>query len=105
MSYETANIEIVRQDVTEKDYSFYIRNASLIRFMNKGQTRVWIDEQEVLEPGQSWTEGDIRAKGINHRYKIDFIELPPDKTPEIDKGVCEAGNMLKVRIFIRNPEH
>ena len=105
MSEGRENIEIVRQDITEKDYSFYVKNMSLIRFMNKGQSRVWIDEQETLEPGQSWTEGDIKAKGINHKYKIDFIELPENERPTISTGVCETGNKLKVRMFIRHPEH
>lgn len=105
MNHENGNIEIVKQDITEKDYSFYVKNMALIRFMNKGQTRVWIDEQETLEPGQSWTEGDIKAKGLNHRYKIEFIPLSDEETPAISKGVCEAGDMLKVRMFIRHPEH
>lgn len=92
-------IHIKRLQKKKGDDIFIVEGASLIRFMNKGQTAVMIDEQEIIEPGQSFTEGDITGPGIYHEYKLDFI--PAETTPNVVPHKVFTGNMLKIRAFYR----
>jgi hypothetical protein len=96
---EKGIIRIETLQKVERDPSFVANGAVLIRFMNKGQSRVMIDEQEVLEPGESFTEGDLSGPGIEHTYKIDFLTL--SSPPAVDSFKTMTGNMLKVRFFFR----
>ncbi len=90
----------VRKDEIVKPTSDYKVDAVTVRFMNRGQSIVVIDEQEYLLPGQSFIEGDISGAGIEHHYQIDFIENPalPDDTPATPVPYqLYSGNKLKIR--------
>ena len=91
-------LKIRRLDKVRSD-SHFIVEAQIIRFMNKGNSRIWIDEQEVLEPGEAFEEGDTDGPGFRHSYKIDFIPL--DNPPSTDVPAVYNGNMLKMRVFTR----
>ena len=80
---------------TKDDNSFIVNKATLIRFMNKGQTIVWIDEQETLLPGEAYIE--TTAAPLDHSYKIDFLQNP--NAPAANQPQVYAGNFLKIRII------
>lgn len=85
----------------EDDLSFKADGAVLLRFTNRGSSRVWIDEDEVLDPGESWTEGDASGPGLVHTYKIQF--RPYTKaTITADDVKTYTGDRLHIRVFKRS---
>jgi len=89
------SIQIETFEKTEQDLSFIVKNCALVRFTNRGQSRVWIDEDEVLEPGESFVEADDCGRGINHKYTLKFIALA--SPPAVDEPVTYAGDRLHIR--------
>jgi hypothetical protein len=92
-------IRIVKKTRSKDDESFHTENAQLIRFDNVGQTRIWIDEQIVLDPGESFIEGDNNGPGIDHKYQINFLAVVAGVAVDVPK--VYAGNRLHVRLFKR----
>ncbi len=90
----------VRKDEIVKDTTDYKVDAVIVRFMNRGQSIVVIDEQEYLLPGQSFVEGDISGEGIEHHYQIDFISNPAGSATPLPYQLY-AGNKLKIRLLRR----
>lgn len=96
---EKGTIQIKTLQKTKSDPSFIMDGAVLVRFMNTGQTAVFIDEQFYLEPGESFTEGDTSGPGISHQYKIDFLVVA--SPPVVVAHKVFPNNHLKVRFFHR----
>lgn len=92
-------IRITKKTRTKDDEGLYTENAVLIRFENIGQSRVWIDEQIVLDPGEAFIEGDNNGPGIDHNYQINFLGNIPGIT--VDEPRVYAGNRLNIRLFKR----
>jgi hypothetical protein len=98
---------------TENDGSFKVDGAVLVRFENRGQTSVLIDDQILLLPGDSATpgeafeEGDTAGPGIIHPYRIEFVLEPPGEkaTPlpaDAKPPYIFPGNYLDIRVLRRN---
>lgn len=94
-----SKVRIERFIKDENDPSFSVKDLSLIRFTNRGTTRVWLDEDEVLEPGESFIEADETGQGITHTYSIKF--LPNPNPPNEDMPVIYSGNRLHIRALNR----
>lgn len=92
-------IRIAKKQLTQDDISFYTEGAVLIRFDNVGQTRVWIDEQIVIDPGESFIEGDNNGPGLDHNYQINFVGNPLPVVVDMPK--VYAGKRLHIRLFKR----
>ncbi len=92
-------IRIQNRSIFKDDESFQVRRAVLVRFMNLGTSRVWLDDQIVIDPGQAFVEADQSGIGLTHRYSVVFqtISSPPDTDPP----ALNSGNNLKVRIMKR----
>lgn len=101
-----APIVIDRDTVKEDDYSKRYIHAVCLRFYNRGQSTVLIDDLQLIEPGEVYTEGDTTGPGIVHDYNIRFLPQNRDKTPldPADENIpyLYAGNHLDIRIFKRN---
>jgi len=101
-----APIVVDRDTVKENDYSKRFVHAVCLRFYNRGQTTVLIDEIQLIEPGEVYTEGDTTGPGIIHDYNIRFLPDSRDKSiPDPgDQNIpyVYAGNHLDIRIFKRN---
>lgn len=101
-----APIIIDRDTVKENDYSKRFEHAVCLRFYNSGQTTVIIDDIQLIEPGEVYTEGDTNGPGIVHDYNIRFLPNNRDKAiPDPgDQNIpfVYAGNHLDIRIFKRN---
>lgn len=99
-----APIDISRDTVKEDDFSLRFEHAVCLRFYNRGQTTVIIDDIQLIEPGEVYTEGDVTGPGIIHDYQIRFIENR-NKTPidaaDVNKPFVYGGNHLDIRIFKR----
>ena len=87
---------------TKADNGFYAEDAVLVRFTNRGDTRWWIDEDEVLEPGESFVEGDLSGPGIDHRYQLKPI--PAANAVTVDEPVTYSGPRLHIRVFKRESD-
>lgn len=94
-------IRITSLQKSKDDNSFILDGAVLVRITNQGQNYLWIDEQEVLEPGESWIEGDLNGPGIHHSYKLQFINNP--NPPAANKPLVYPGNFINIRVFKRHP--
>lgn len=92
-------IKITKFVKTEGDPQFRVEGASVVRITNHGQTRVWIDEDEVLEPGESFEEGDVTGPGIQHTYNLTFTTNP--SPPAADEPYIYAGSRLHIRLLQR----
>lgn len=88
---------IDQEEVTKNDPGRTFE-AYEIRFMNRGQTAVRIDESEYLEPGESYIEGSLSSPiPLKHKYKFKFF--PVDTPPQLKAFKVFAGNKLFVRMF------
>lgn len=92
-------ITIKDYTITKDDASFVVNGIPLIRFTNTGQSRIWLDERIVIEPGEAYVEGDVNGPGIDHEYKIVFINNP--NAPAVDVPKVYAGDRCHVRKFSR----
>lgn len=93
-------ISIERLQISENDFSWYSSKSMLIRFSNFGQSTVIIDEQIILNPGESYVEGDTAGPGIDHMYEIRFVDLGSMPQPDGIKVI--DGNLLQIRTMRRN---
>ncbi len=91
-------LHIKKDELVDRDSQYHV-DADLVRFMNMGQSYILIDEQILLKPGQSWTEGDLNGYGIDHHYQIDFVTNP--SPPSVTTYVVYAGNKLRIRLLKR----
>lgn len=99
-----APIAIDRDTVKEDDFNKRFEHAVCLRFYNRGQTTVIIDDIQILEPGEVYTEGDTTGPGIVHDYNLRFIENRDKVTPlpgDANKPFIYPGNHLDIRIFKR----
>ena len=92
-------ISISKYVKTKDDASLRLDGAVMIRFMNMGQSRIWIDETVVIEPGEAFIEGDLSGPGIDHSYNVNFLAL--GSPPAADVPKVYAGNRLHIRVFKR----
>jgi hypothetical protein len=99
-----APILISRDTVKKDDFTRDFAGAVCLRFINRGQVTVIIDDIIVIQPGESYTEGDTTGPGINHDYNIRF-EVNNDRTPldtPVNRPFVYPGNHLDIRIFKRD---
>ena len=96
------SIQIDTLQKTRPDRNYRVQDAVLIRFMNVGQNYISLDEKNVIiKPGEAFVEGDLNGPGIDHMYKIDFIENP-DPPPAINGITVKGPNFIEIRLFKRN---
>lgn len=96
----------------ENDAAFNVDGAVLVRFTNRGQTAVLIDNELLMpgegsQPGDSFTEGDTAGPGLKHKYRIEFLTTFPKNTAIPDAGDADPpfkypGNYLEIRVIRRN---
>ncbi|MEM9929930.1 MAG: hypothetical protein AAF840_08940 [Bacteroidota bacterium] len=98
-----ARLHVQRREVKEDDLSFNLGEVVHIRFMNRGTRPLLIDNQVVLLTGETYIEGDTAGPGINHAYKLEFLDENPDKTPlgASDKPFVYDGAHVSVRALYR----
>lgn len=98
-----ARLHVHLREVKKDDLSFNLGEVVSIRFMNRGTRPVLIDNQVVLLTGETYVEGDTAGPGINHAYKLEFLDENPDKTPlgASDKPFVYAGAHVAVRALYR----
>ena len=67
-----ARLVVGKQQLTEDDPTLYLNQAVHIRFMNRGQTPVIIDNQIILLHGEVYVEGDTSRPrpGSSLRYPL-----------------------------------
>ncbi|MEO0733392.1 MAG: hypothetical protein AAFZ52_11195 [Bacteroidota bacterium] len=109
---------LVGGKITIRRFQFWEDNSSFIavkeiklRFTNRGQTVVVIDESIYLEPMESFVEGDDLGPGIDHEYTIRFLDVAVT-APETAQAKSAAsgdgftfnrdGNLLDIRAMYRN---
>jgi len=101
-----APIVIDRDTVKEDDFSKRFEHAVCLRFINRGQSTVLLDDLQLIEPGEVYVEGDTTGPGIVHDYNIRFLQENRNKTPlgdiAVDIPFVYPGNHLDIRIFKRN---
>ncbi len=99
-----ARLVVGKQQLTEDDPTLYLDQAVHIRFMNRGQTPVIIDNQIILLHGEVYVEGDTAGPGLDHHYDIHFLKQSAEKiasAPDADRPYVFPGNMLDIRILTR----
>jgi hypothetical protein len=101
-----AKLEIKRDVKYEDDRSYRHKGMVHIRFTNRGQAPVQIDDMEPLLPGESFIEGDTAGPGIDHEYSIKFLLVSFEKTPlpgenEANPPFILPGNFLDIRVMRR----
>ena len=99
-------LEIKRDVKYENDLSYHHKGMVHIRFTNRGQAPVQIDDMEPLLSGESFIEGDTAGPGIDHEYRIRFLDENPNKTPlpgvgDADPPFTMPGNFLDIRVMRR----
>jgi len=94
-------IRIDKRQLSKDDSSLILEGAVLVRITNQGQNHIWIDQQEVIEPGESWVEGDLNGPGLYHSYSLNFLTNP--SPPVANKPLVYPGNFANIRIFKRDP--
>jgi hypothetical protein len=99
-------IEIERDVLYENNRHYNLDGAVHVRFINRGQSPVLLDDQEILLPGEAFVEGDTAGPGIQHSYSIRFIEELPEKASLPAESTAnppfeQPGNFLDVRIMRR----
>lgn len=98
----------IETDVRYKDdRSYRPKDAVHIRFDNRGQSPVFIDDHIVLLPGEAFVEGDTAGPGVDHQYHIRFLKENSDKTPlpgesDANEPFTMPGNFLYIRVMRRN---
>jgi hypothetical protein len=99
-----APIVISRDTVKEDDFNKRFEHAVCLRFYNRGQTTIILDDIQIIEPGEVYTEGDVTGPGIIHDYNIRFIPNRDKTTPlpgDVNRPFVYASNHLDIRIFKR----
>jgi hypothetical protein len=100
-------IEIEDDVKIADDRSYRYDGMVHVRFENRGQSPVLIDEHTILLPTEAFVEGDTAGPGIDHQYSIRFLKENPDKTPlpaenEANEPFTMPGNFLYIRVMRRN---
>ena len=99
-----APIVISRDTVKEDDFNKRFEHAVCLRFYNRGQTTIILDDIQIIEPGEVYTEGDVTGPGIVNDYSIRFIANRDKVTPlpgDVNRPFVYLGNHLDIRIFKR----
>ena len=98
-----AKLHVQTRELKDDDLSLHMGDVVLVRFMNRGQFPVLIDNQVLLYPGETYVEGDTAGPGIEHPYKIEFLRNNADRAPlgVPNKPFLYAGNHLSVRMLRR----
>jgi hypothetical protein len=102
-----AKLVIDHEVIYRDDRSFSPERMVHIRFENRGQAPVLIDDHITILTGEAFIEGDTSGPGIDHEYQIKFLEQNPGKTPlagenDADPPFVIAGNFLYIRVMRRN---
>lgn len=102
-----AKLEIDIDVVYKDDRSYRPEGAVHIRFDNRGQAPVMLDDHIVLLPGEAFIEGDTAGPGIDHEYRIRFLTEAGDKAPlpaesDANPPFVMPGNFLSIRVMRRN---
>lgn len=74
-------LHVQMREVKTDELSLNLGDAVAIRFMNRGQVPVLIDNQILLNAGEVYVEGDTAGPGINHSYKLEFQDANKNSTP------------------------
>ncbi|MEL6356236.1 MAG: hypothetical protein AAFQ37_04805 [Bacteroidota bacterium] len=100
---DKGRIVIKRMQRKKNDYSLDLEWAVHVRFMNRGQTPVLVDDQIMILPGESYVEGDTYGPGLDHPYKIEFQDAGSDggSTPTENIPFVYPGNHLDIRLMYR----
>ena len=98
-----ARLHVQMREVKKDDLSFNVGELVSIRFMNRGTKPLLIDNQVMLLTGETYVEGDTAGPGINHTYKLEFMDENPGKTPLgiSDKPFVYDGAHVSVRALYR----
>ncbi|MEM6397782.1 MAG: hypothetical protein AAF741_15645 [Bacteroidota bacterium] len=96
-------LQVRKMQKKENDYQLSLRRSVYVRFMNRGQNPVLIDNQIILLSGEAYNEGDTAGPGIDHLYKIEFLEENPDGLPKSTADLPHVfpGNLLDIRYMER----
>jgi hypothetical protein len=102
-----AKLVIDHEVIYKDDRSFHPDRMVHIRFENRGQAPVLIDDHITLLTGEAFVEGDTAGPGIDHDYQIKFLDETPAKTPlpaenEANPPFTMPGNFLYIRVMRRN---
>lgn len=97
-------LTVQTQELKKDDPSLHLGDVVLVRFMNRGEFPVLIDNQILLYPNESHVEGDTAGPGIDHPYLIEFQKKDANRAPD---GVpvrpfLYPGKHLSIRKFVRN---
>jgi len=98
-----AKIHVQYREVKEDDLSLHLGEIVSVRFMNRGEAPVLIDNQILLYANETYVEGDTAGLGINHSYKIEFQPEDAKQTPlgAPERPFLYAGKHLSIRTFQR----
>lgn len=98
-----AKLHVQNREVKQDDLSLHMGKIVYVRFMNRGEAPVLIDNQILLYSNESYVEGDTAGLGINHSYKIEFQEADEKQTPlgTPVRPFLYAGKHLSIRTFQR----
>ncbi|MFT6001230.1 MAG: hypothetical protein ACI81P_003699 [Neolewinella sp.] len=98
-----ARLHVQMREVKKDELSFNLGEVVSIRFMNRGLRPLLIDNAIILLTGETYIEGDTAGPGINHSYKLEFMDENPGKTPLgiSDKPFVYDGAHVSVRALYR----
>lgn len=98
-----AKLVVKLREVKEDNLTLDMGEVVSVRFMNRGEFPVMIDNQILLYTNESYVEGDSAGHGIKHTYKIEFQKANPDRTPlgGANRPFVYAGKHLSVRTLHR----
>ncbi|MEM9525799.1 MAG: hypothetical protein AAGA31_04270 [Bacteroidota bacterium] len=98
-----AKLKVQTREVKADELSLDFGDAVYVRFMNRGQLPVMIDNQIILQTGEVYVEGDSAGPGIDHVYRLEFQPQPKNGTPlaGVDKPYVYAGAHVSIRSFHR----
>lgn len=98
-----AKLVVKMRELKKDELSLDMGEVVHVRFMNRGQNPVLIDNQILLYSGESYIEGDTAGHGIKHSYKIEFQVADPKRAPDGDpvRPFVYTGKHLSIRTLHR----
>lgn len=96
-------LHVQMREVKADDLSLDMGEIVSVRFMNRGQLPVLIDNQIILNTGEVYVEGDTAGPGIKHAYKLEFQASNEKNVPlsDADRPFVYAGAHVSIRTLSR----
>lgn len=74
-------LHVQKREVKDDELSLKLDEPVSIRFMNRGEFPVLIDNQVLLYPNETYVEGDTAGPGLDHTYQIEFQKMDANRAP------------------------